>query len=124
MMLNEKNDDINNYKNLEKNKELDNEISHILQKYEERRQKYEMFNVIYIFIVLVILYLIWYFTKHLSRENTFIIIGMLFIFVYVLKNEIMLAILLLLMLPNTIVDEISLGCTKTENGETKCQNVF
>lgn len=90
------------------------------QLYDDRQYKLYITNIVCIFVMCIILYLFWHFTKNFSKDIIFIGIGIFFFICYMFKHHITLAIIALMLLPSMLIDSVPLGCVKTEMGKIDC----
>jgi hypothetical protein len=96
------------------------DILNIRQKNTDRQHRLYISNIICIFIICTILYLIWYFTKNLSHDTLFIGFGIFFFICYILRHYIILALIALMLIPKSLIDNVPIDCVRTENRHIDC----
>lgn len=90
------------------------------QNYSDRRNKLYIVNIVCIFVICIILYLTWYFTKNLSKDTLFFRIGIFFFVCYLFRHYLILTMIALMLTPSMLIDSVPLGCVRTETGTIDC----
>jgi hypothetical protein len=104
----------NNYdKSIKKN---DNE----LKWKSERDQKFMYVQILYIFILLIILYLIWKVSQIISYDKLLIYVGILCMICFIFKKWLGIGLLLAVIYPAAIIDDVPLGCFKVSQDKYYC----
>lgn len=102
------------------NPRSEQEILEIQQFHDNRQYKLYITNIICIFVICTILYLIWHFTKNFSKDTLFLGIGIFFFVCYIFKHYITIAMVAMMLFPSMLIDSVPLGCVRTETGKIDC----
>lgn len=102
------------------NNESEQKNETIQKVYDGRKIKMKFINYVWTSILIIMMYIIWRFTKNVSKDKLFFGMGCILLCCYLLRDLLFFAFFGVSLIQLSVADEVPLGCLRTGNNKIDC----